>query len=260
MSTLFCPVRSVSIKRGRLAGVAVSLVDLTNVLSRGLFVSVSSLERRVEIASRGSDGRYCWLVLDRAYHTRIVGEAFRVVDAWSETRIPRSVVKRAMFEYLLRVLNGQEAAVFRLDQKVARDHNRVNRERKRLARKRSRAAKRERRREEELVTRSTHTCKSAKAQLSRPGAPSGLRGSRCDCGKSFASRRRRSRHFAVCPLRSRRRTPLFMGVWIIRRGVRVRWQVVRPGGGRVDRWLGGQHVHLPQGRWLSLLALVHVWP
>ena len=128
MSTPFCPVSPISIKRGRLAGVAVSLVDLTDVLSRGLFVSVSSLDRGVEITSRGSDGRYCWLVLDRAYHTRIVGEDFRVVDAWSETRIPRSVVKRAMSEYLLHILNGQEAAVFRLDQEVARDHNRVNRE------------------------------------------------------------------------------------------------------------------------------------
>ena len=116
-----------------------------------------------------------------------------------------------MFEYLLRILNGQETAVFRLDQKVARDHNRVNRERKRLARKRSRAAKRERRREEELVTRSTHTFKSAKAQLSRLGAPSGLRRSRCDCGKSFASRKRRSRHFAISPLRKPQENPTLYG-------------------------------------------------
>lgn len=74
-----------------------------------------------------------------------------------------------------------------LDQ-VKRDGNRANRERKRLERKRSRAAKRRRVREEELVTRSTHTTKSARAL-----------GGKSRCGKSFACRKRRDR--VVCPLR-----------------------------------------------------------
>ena len=116
-----------------------------------------------------------------------------------------------MLEFLLRILNGHVAAVFRLDQKVARDQNRANREKKRLARKRSRAARRERAREAELVTRSTHTCKSKEAQLSRPGAPASRRGSRCECGKSFRSRKRRSHHAGNCPLRKARENPTLYG-------------------------------------------------
>ena len=176
----------------------VGLCEFTDALGRMVFVSVGKLERELELAVRGADGRYSWIELSGRFHSEMVGHCKGAVSScFVGLRIPLSAIKRAMFEFLLRILNGQQAAVFRLDQKVARDHNRVNRERKRLARKRSRAAKRERAREAELVTRSTASCKSKKAQTSRPGHPNRKVGTKCaSCGKSFRSRKRRDRH--VC--------------------------------------------------------------
>ena len=173
----------------------VGLCEFTDALGRMVFVSVGKLERELELAVRGADGRYSWIELSGRFHSEMVGHCRSTLSAsFPGLRIPLSSVKRAMFEFLLRILNGQQAAIFRLDQKVARDHNRANRERKRLAHKRSRAAKRERAREEELVTRSTATCK---AQSSRPGHPDRKVGTKCvSCGKSFRSRKRRDRH--VC--------------------------------------------------------------
>lgn len=178
------------------ASVTISLVDLTDVLGRMVFVSSSRLERGVELATRGADGRWDWIALQGDFHAEVLGHCIGAVWRSDCGRVPVSMIRRAMFE-MMRILNGQEAAIFRLDQKVAQDHNRVNRERKRLARKRRRAAKRERARELELVTRSTARCKSSKAQSSRPGRPDRKVGTKCaQCGKSFRSRKRRDRH--VC--------------------------------------------------------------
>ena len=99
-----------------------SWVDLVDVLERGCTVRLDALKDSVVAASRDPSGSYTWIELTPAFHGSMARMCHRTEAAWvGSSSVPRASVRNAKFEFLLRILNGHVAAVFRLDQKVARD-------------------------------------------------------------------------------------------------------------------------------------------
>lgn len=118
-----------------------SVFDVLNIFRRRWFLSRANLVSHIISAQKAEDGKISWAEFDPPYHSHLVKCAVALV--------PRPVLKakKAMFVYILELLNNEDHLIFFDLQKGSRKANNAQKEKRRLARKRSRAAKRERERE-----------------------------------------------------------------------------------------------------------------
>jgi len=142
---------------------------------------------RVRMATKDDRDNIVWVTLQPEYHSFLIKGAYALFDGpLSEPAI--LMVKRAMFVFLLEVLNQElEINFFELARGEEARH-RANTEANRLKKKRSRAAKRERLREADKIARTPSD-----------SLPTGLKkvGDVVSCGscnKTFKSRKRLSHH------------------------------------------------------------------
>jgi len=160
--------------------------EVREMLDRSLFVRASDLLANITAASKDKCGKIFWITLEKEYHSTLV----KTVSALSRKlglTYPIGLLKEALFDFLLPILNGEPQADFFNCNKVESKANRANRERKRLARKRTRAAARERKRE----------CDKLKIKSDKAGNPSGQTRTCKTCSTKFTSRKRLSKH--KCP-------------------------------------------------------------
>lgn len=169
-----------------LTGEEISVFDVLNTLRRRLFLSRAEVVQHATMATKGTADEIEWVEFLPEYHSHLVKRALVVADTGDRASLKQ--VKSAMFVYILEVLNGTSAETFFELKSGAAKENRANYEKKRLARKRARAAKRERERESKKVEK-----------IPSSQVPDGLtkicRRVQCTvCTKTFASRKRMSRH------------------------------------------------------------------
>lgn len=137
-------------KRSLTLNVQIEKQDLScfEILSRlrlRLFWSREGLINKITEARKDSRGDIEWVEFAKAHHSHLVASCFAVMPA-QLTRASRVTVKRAMFVFILELLNGGASSFFDL-QDGRRNEDRAHREKSRLRRKRARAARRERDRE-----------------------------------------------------------------------------------------------------------------
>jgi hypothetical protein len=155
-------------------GVELSVFDILNIFRRRWFLSRANLLANAISAQKAEDGKISWVEFTPPFHSHLVKCAVALVPH------PVNKVKKAMFVFMLELLNGEGSDAFFNLVKGGRKVNNAQREKRRLARKRSRAAKRERERE------------VAKAAALPPRQRECL-----SCGRKFASRKTSLKH--KCP-------------------------------------------------------------
>ncbi|KAG8217223.1 hypothetical protein J3R82DRAFT_5309 [Butyriboletus roseoflavus] len=164
-----------------------SCFEILNVLRSRLFLARTKLVEKIEIAQLDEEpDSVSWVEFSPSYHSHLVKCTLSLLPRLAPSAIP--MAKRAMFVYILEVLNREDDDIFRLLQHGKSQDNRVQREKNRLARKRERAAKREREREaaKRIVPPTGSTV------VSTPD------GKKCaSCGRLFNSRKRYSKHACV---------------------------------------------------------------
>ena len=163
-----------------------SCFEILNILRSRLLLARTKLVEKIEIAQLDERGDVLWVEFAPQYHSHLVRCTMSLFPSLAPSAV--SMAKRAMFVYILEVLNREEDDTFILLQRGKSQDNRAQREKSRLARKRARAAKRERGRE------------AAKLIVPPAGAEvtKTLAGTKCTgCGRLFNSRKRYSKHACV---------------------------------------------------------------
>jgi predicted Zn-ribbon and HTH transcriptional regulator len=124
-----------------------SVLDILNIFRRRWFLSRDHLLTNVILAQKAEDGNISGVEFSPQYHSHLVKCAVALVPH------PVLMVKKAMYAYLLELLNGKGNLAFFNIQSGGRKTNRAQKEKKGLARKRSSASKRGREREAAKVAK-----------------------------------------------------------------------------------------------------------
>jgi hypothetical protein len=163
-----------------------SCFEILNILRSRLLLARTKLVEKIEIAQLDEQGGVSWVEFAPQYHSHLVRSTMSLFPRLAPSAV--SMAKRAMFVYILEVLNRAEDDTFILLQRGKSQDNRTQREKNRLARKRARAAKREREREA-----AKRIVPPAGAEVTKTSA-----GTTCtSCGRLFNSRKRYSKHACV---------------------------------------------------------------
>ncbi|KAF8555780.1 hypothetical protein OG21DRAFT_810245 [Imleria badia] len=163
-----------------------SCFEILNILRSRLLLARTKLVEKIEIAQLDEQGGVSWVEFAPQYHSHLVRSTMSLFPRLAPSAV--SMAKRAMFVYILEVLNRAEDDTFILLQRGKSQDNRAQREKNRLARKRARAAKREREREA-----AKRIVPPAGAEVTKTSA-----GTTCtSCGRLFNSRKRYSKHACV---------------------------------------------------------------
>ena len=140
------------------------------------------------MATKSDAGEFTWVNFDPAFHSFLVKGAMGA----AETPAQVGMVRRAMFVYILELLNNEAEDTFFDLQHNAVVLQRANREKKRLARKLARAAKRERVREAAKVAKLSAV--AVPPSMAKQGEVAVC----LICSRSFRSRKRLNRHRKSC--------------------------------------------------------------
>lgn len=136
-------------------------------------------------AVKDDNGRIEWVTLDPGFHSHLVKSAMKLSD------VGGAIVKRTMFVFILELLNSDSGNSFFELKDGAAAEERAHHEKRRIARKLARAAKRERVREAAKV----RTAAVPKDEVAITAQGTAV----CrQCGKTFKSRKRLSRHRKTC--------------------------------------------------------------
>ena len=166
-----------------------SCFDILNSLRRRWFVRRDVVLASVRMATKDNNGKIIWVDFEPSFHQFLVKGAWSAVEGLSAQG---NMVKRAMFVYILELLNNKAEINFFDLQHQASAVARANHEKKRIARKALRAAKREWMREEAKV-------QGLKASaVTPPLVKTGSKVICTQCGKGFKSRKTLNRHRKTC--------------------------------------------------------------
>ena len=117
-----------------------SCFDMLDLLRRRLFLSREQLVPRVVTASKDDQGLIDWVDFDKSFHSHLLGRVKAITGSLTNG------ARKALFVFVLEVLNGEDFSAFFDLKKGASQRQHLDREKKRLQRKRACAAKRERQR------------------------------------------------------------------------------------------------------------------
>lgn len=166
-----------------------SCFDILNVFRSRWFISRDKLVTSAESSQKDEKGEIVWVEFSREYHSHLVKCGMALLPSMAFASL--QMAKKAIFVFILEVLNREAEESFFALQRGKTHANRAQQEKNRLSRKRSRAAKRERAREEPKALLSAQVPQGNAVKKEVGGK---LSISCSKCSKAFKSRKRAKKH------------------------------------------------------------------
>jgi hypothetical protein len=166
-----------------------SCFDILNVFRSRWFISRDKLVTSAESSQKDEKGEIVWVEFSREFHSHLVKCGMALLPSMAFASL--QMAKKAIFVFVLEVLNREAEESFFALQRGKIHANRAQQEKNRLSRKRSRAAKRERAREEPKALLGAQVPQGNAVKKEVGGK---LSISCSKCGKAFKSRKRAKKH------------------------------------------------------------------